>query len=550
MKKQFIMMLTAGVVGISIVPVYAGEETELKDIAVIYTNDVHCAVEADEENGRLGYTAVAGLRDELAAEGYDVILVDAGDAIQGEAIGTLSYGAYLVDIMGEVGYDVAVPGNHEFDYGMEQFLSLAEGAEYEYVSCNFMDLTADETVFPSYVMKEAGGKKIAFVGICTPETITSSTPTYSQNENGEFIYGFQQDETGEKLYGAVQNAVDEARAAGADYVIAVAHLGIEAASGPWMSTAVIENTTGIDVVLDGHSHSVLQEEKITNKNGEKVILTSTGTKLGAIGQLTISSEGELTSQLISDTTLTNAEVGTYIEEVTAEFDEILNEVVAVSEVDLVICEPSTLQDEEPVRIVRNAETNMGDLCADAYRYVTGADIAMVNGGGVRDNILAGDVTYQDIISVNPFGNEVCMVEATGQDILDALEMGARYVPEEDGSFQHVSGLTYEIYTDIETSVQTDENGMFTEVSGEYRVQNVMVDGEALDLEKTYTVASHNYLLKDAGGGLNMFTDCPLILEDIMLDNQALITYIEEGLGGVIGEEYANPYGQERIVAVE
>lgn len=550
MKKQLMLILTAGMISVSIIPVLAGADTEIKDIAVIYTNDVHCAVEKDEENSRIGYAAVAGFKDKLIEEGYDVLLVDAGDAIQGEAIGTLSDGAYLVDIMGKVGYDAAVPGNHEFDYGMEQFLSLAETAKYEYISCNFVDLTTNESVLPAYTILEAGGKKIAFVGICTPETITSSTPTYFQNENGEFVYGFGQDETGEKLYTLVQKAVDEARAEGADYVIAIAHLGIDAVSGPWTSTAVIENTTGIDVVLDGHSHSVLHEEKVSNKNGEKVLLSSTGTKLNAVGQLLITEEGELSTQLISDITHTNSEVEDYIGEVTAEFSEILNEVVATAEVDLVIYEPSTMEQEQPIRIVRNAETNLGDLCADAYRYVTGADIAMVNGGGVRDNILAGDVTYHDIINVNPFGNEICMVEATGQDILDALEMGARYVPEEDGSFQHVSGLTYEIHTDIENSVKTDENDMFVEVSGEYRVQNVMIDGESLDLEKTYTVASHNYLLKDAGGGLNMFTDCPLILEDIMLDNQALITYIVEGLGGVIGEEYANPYGQSRIIAVE
>lgn len=543
-----LLSCAAGMLFAVSVPIYA--ETASGEIAIVYTNDVHCAVEADAENGRLGYAAVAGLRDELDAEGYDVILIDVGDAIQGEAIGTLSDGAYLVDILEKTGYDIAVPGNHEFDYGMEQFLTLAEEADYDYISCNFTDLVTGESVFPSYVMKEAGEKKIAFVGICTPYTITSSTPTYFQDEEGNFIYGFQQGENGEALYTAVQNAVDEARAAGADYVIAAAHLGIETSCSPWTSVEVIENTTGIDVVLDAHSHSVLKHELVSNKDGEKVILTSTGTKLNAIGQLIIAEDGSISTELITEGISVNTEVESYVQDVMSEFDELLNEVVAYAEVDLVIYEPSTLDDEEPVRIIRNAETNMGDLCADAYRYVTGADIAMVNGGGVRANILSGDVTYNDIINVHPFGNEVCMVEATGQEILDALEMGARYVPEEDGSFQHVSGLTYEINLNVEQSVKTDENDMFICVDGEYRVQNVMVGDEPLDLEKTYTVASHNYLLKDAGGGLNMFVDCPLLLEDIMLDNQALLTYIEEGLDGVIGEEYADPYGQGRIVAVE
>jgi 2',3'-cyclic-nucleotide 2'-phosphodiesterase (5'-nucleotidase family) len=224
--------------------------------------------------------------------------------------------------------------------------------------------------------------------------------------------------------------------------------------------------------------------------------------------------------------------------------------VAKTDVDLVINEPSTLDKEEKIRLVRNAETNLGDLCADAYRYVTGADIALVNGGGVRVDIRSGDITNNDIISVHPFGNAVCVVEADGQTILDALEMGARVTPEECGGFLQVSGLTYEINTEIESSVQVDENGMFVSVDGEYRVQNVMVGDEPLDLNKTYTVASHNYMLKSAGDGMCMFQDCNIVLDEIMLDNEALRTYILEGLGGVVGEQYADPYGEGRIVAIE
>ncbi len=221
--------------------------------------------------------------------------------------------------------------------------------------------------------------------------------------------------------------------------------------------------------------------------------------------------------------------------------------MAKTSVNLVVNDPSTIYNEEKKRLIRNAETNMGNFCTDAYRYVSGADIALVNGGGIRADIMEGDITYDDIIRVHPYSNELCMVEATGQKILDALELGAMMVPEESGAFLQVSGLTYEIHTDIKSSVQLDENGMFTGVNGEYRVKNVMVGGKPLDLNQTYTVASHNYLLKNAGDGMNMFQDCKLVLEDIMIDNQVLITYITEGLQGVVGEEYSNPYGEGRII---
>lgn len=548
MKKQLLSLLVMTMAIGSCAGVHAQEEA--KDIAVLYTNDVHCAVAADEEGSVLGYAKVAGLKNELEESGYEVLLVDAGDAIQGEAIGTLSKGEYLVDIMEKVGYDVAVPGNHEFDYGMEQFLKLAGEAEYEYISCNFTDLTTDQSVFPAYTIREVGGKKIGFVGICTPRTITSSTPAYFQDGEGNYIYGFQQDADGSALYASVQNAVDAARAEGAEIVIAIAHLGIESGCSPWMSTEIIANTTGIDVVLDGHSHSTIEGEQVKNKDGENVLLTSTGTKLAAIGELTIAADGTVSSQLVTSCDSVDTEVENYIADITAEFEEILYEVVAKSDVDLVINDPSSLDQEEKIRIIRNAETNLGDLCADAYKYVSGADVALVNGGGIRADILAGDITYNDIISVHPYGNELCMVEATGQNILDALELGAMVTPEESGGFLQVAGLTYEIHTDIPSSVVLDENGMFTGVEGEYRVQNVLVDGEPLDLDGVYTVASHNYYLKDAGDGMTMFLDCDMILENVMLDNQVLITYITEGLNGIVGEQYADPYGEGRIVAVE
>jgi 2',3'-cyclic-nucleotide 2'-phosphodiesterase (5'-nucleotidase family) len=517
------------------------EEPKLeKDLAILYTNDVHCAVDEG-----IGYAGLAAYKKQLEADGSHVLLADVGDALQGAPIGTVSKGSIIIDIMNEIGYDVATLGNHEFDYGMPRFLELTQMAKFPYVSANFTDLKTGESVFEPYTILEVDGVKIAFVGITTPKTVTSSTPAYFQDENGEFVYGFLQDATGEGLYNAVQSAVDAARAEGAVYVIGLAHLGITADASPWTSSEVIQNTSGIDVILDGHSHSAIESERVKNKAGEWTLLSSTGTKLSSIGMLLITKSGNITTGLISDYTEKDESMDTFIKAAQAEFEEMLNTVVAKTDVDLTIMEPGT-----DVRIVRNAETNLGNLCADAYRAIGGADIAFVNGGGVRASIPAGDITLGQIISVHPFGNYLCVVEATGQEILDALEMGVRNMPEENGGFLQVSGMTFTIDVSVPTSVTLDENGLFVSIGDTRRVGNVLVNGEPIDPAKTYTLASHDYLIKNAGDGYTMFQDNVLLQDAIMLDNQVLINYITDYLGGVIGQDYAEPYGQGRIVAAE
>ena len=504
------------------------------DIVILYTNDVHCGVDDN-----LGYAGLATVKNALEAQGKHVVLVDNGDAVQGDTIGTLSNGEYIIDIMNEIGYDVATPGNHEFDYGMDQFFALTEQANFPYVSANFVDNDGN-TVLDPYVIKDVAGVKIAFVGISTPKTITTSTPKYFQDDNGNYIYAFQQDETGEKLYAAVQSAVDAARAEGAQFVIAMAHLGIEEDCSPWTSSEVIVNTTGIDAVLDGHSHSLIECEKVKNKDGAEVLLSSTETKLAYIGCLTIKDDGSMSTTLISDNGMKD-----FIGGIQEEFEELVNTVVASTDVDLIIKDPASGE-----RIVRVSETNLGDLCADAYRAMSGADVAIVNGGGVRADIPAGDITYGQIIAVHPFGNEMCVVECTGQEILDALELGCSKLPAESGGFLQVSGMTYTVDLNVESSVKLDENGMFVSVEGDRRVTDVTIGGEPLDPEKTYTLASHNYKLKDCGDGYSMFADNVFLQDSVMIDNQVLINYIVDVLGGTVGEEYADPYGQGRITIIE
>ena len=557
MKRLFSLGLAAGL-ALSF-PVYAEQAEEgtgtglTKDIVILYTSDVHCGV----ENG-FGYEGLYEIRRNLEEQGKYTLLVDNGDSIQGEPLGTLSTGEASIMLMNAAGYDFAIPGNHEFDYGMDRFLELTEMAEFSYISCNFNK--EGELVFEPYIIKEYDDDvKIAFVGITTPKTLTASTPRYFQDENGNFVYGFFQDETGEKLYEAVQTAVDDAREEGADYVIALAHLGNEDECRPWTYADVISHTSGIDAILDGHSHDT-DQVVMEDKDGNQVIRSAVGTKMGCIGALTISADsGELSTEVYTwnmdvaapDLFGFSNPVTEALAESADEVNELMATVVASSKVDLTINDPKAVDENgKPIRIVRRAETNLGDLCADAYRDQSGADIAFVNGGGVRVDIKAGDITLNDILKVHPFGNAMCVIEVTGQQILDALEWGAHSVPGEFGGFLQVSGLTYEIHTYIDSSCVQDENTMFAGVTGEYRVKNVKVGGEPLDLAKTYTLASHDYMLLNGGDGYNMFEGAPLLQEKVKLDNQVLMDYIIDTLGGVIGDEYADPYGEGRIIAVD
>ncbi|WP_283114977.1 alpha/beta fold hydrolase [Intestinimonas timonensis] len=548
-KKVLSLVLAAAMVMGLAAPALAAEESENGKIVILHTNDVHCGIDpvTDEETGavtNVGYAGVAAYKAEMEEQygAENVTLVDAGDAIQGGPIGTLSKGSYIVDIMNEVGYDFAIPGNHEFDYGMDNFLTLAkEKAEYTYLCCNFTDLEGN-AVLDAYKVVDYGDVSVGYVGIDTPESFTKSTPTYFQDAEGNYIYSFSQGNEGADLYAAVQKAVDAAVADGADYVVALGHLGNEGSTDVWTSKSVIANTTGIDVFIDGHSHETY-DETVQNKDGEDVVLAQTGTKLANIGKVVIDTKtGDITAELVSGYEKQDETVAAYVAGVNEEFAGVLQEVVAKSDVALTTLDPATGE-----RAVRNAETNLGDLCADAYRVLLGADIAFVNGGGIRADIAAGDITYEDIINVHPFGNEACLVETTGQDILDALEMGARLYPEENGGFLQVSGISYTIDASVPSSVVLSDEGEFVKVDGDYRVKDVMVGDEPLDVTKTYTLASHNYMLKSGGDGFVMFKDDTVLKDCVMIDNQVLINYIVDELGGVVSADYAEPQGRITVV---
>lgn len=535
MKKLASLLLTAALVLGLALPATASDASP---VVILHTNDVHTATDR--------YAAVAAYRTEMEQQyGTDrVTLVDSGDAIQGGPIGTLTEGASLVDIMNYLGYDYAIPGNHEFDYGMDVLLNLAENrAQYTYLSCNLLDQSG-QSVFAPYAVADYGDVQVAYVGVSTPETLTKSDPTHFQDDVGNYIYSFCEGGNGQDLYTAVQNAVDASRAEGADYVVALAHLGMEGTTSQWTSSAVIANTTGIDVVIDGHSHEAYQQE-VSNKAGEPVALVQTSTQLANLGCVILDpATGEVTTQLLSlegEDTPVDSDTQAYLAQVNSQFEEELQQVVGSTSVSL-----KATAENNYDWAVRVGETNLGDLVADAYRYSLGADIGLANGGGVRADIAVGEITYQDLLSVQPYGNELCLVEATGQEVLDALEMGVRLYPESSGGFLQVSGVTFTVDASIPSSVQVSDQGAFLGVDGPYRVTDVMVGGQSLELDKVYTVSSHNYLIKSGGDGFTMFQDNTLLKDSVILDNQALISFFTDEMGGQVGADYQDPAGQGRI----
>ena len=527
------------------------ENEDKKDIMILYTSDIHCGIDEG-----FGYAGLEQIRKYEQEKGYEVILVDDGDNIQGDPLGLLTKGDALIDLMNKMGYSVAIPGNHEFDYGVDNFLSLAEKAQFKYISCNFQ--YKGENVFDPYVIREIGGRKIGFVGVTTPTTITASKPTLFEDENGEFVYSFLQDETGEGVYNAVQSAVDNARKEGAEYVIVLGHLGNEEQCRPWTYADVISHTNGIDAFLDGHSHDT-DQVIMKNKDGKEVPRSACGTKMQHIGWCRIPAEGEVTAGIYSWTLDDSApevlgienEMSTAVKEARGSISKLLEGKIAVSEQEMTIYDPVAVDPEwGKVRMIRRAETNLGDLCTDAYRFVTGADIALLGGGGIRVSIPAGDVTMKNMYEVFPFGNEICVVQATGQQILDALEWGAAAVPGENGGFMQVSGLSYEIHTYIDSTCTKDVNGMFTGVAGERRVKNVKVNGVPIDPDALYKVAGNDYWFLNGGDGQTAFNGAERVDAGGMLDVQVLVDYLTRELDGVIGKEYSDPTGQGRIVIVE
>jgi len=516
---------------------------DVQDITILYTNDVHTYI--DKQSPKLTYAAIAALKKSYQDDGKNVLLVDAGDHVQGTAYGSMDEGATIIQLMNAAGYDAATPGNHEFDYGMDRAKELMADADYPYLSCNWVNLPLNNRVLSDVKYFRIGGRTIAFVGITTPETITKSTPAYFMDKNqNRYVYDILGGEDGQKLYSAVQKSINKARVI-ADYVIGLGHLGVDPSSSPWTSKEVIEHTSGLDAFIDGHSHTVMECEWVKDLSGKAVALTQTGSYFANVGEMTIKADGSIATQLVPTYDgLDSAVAGIQTEWVSA-VDDMLGEKIAVAETNFYISDPATGK-----RRIRLGETNLGDFVADGiYSYFNEVeqlhcDVAIMNGGGIRADVDAGDWSFKTCKQVSPFGNVACLMSVTGKQIQDALEFAARFVGpdgQENGGFLHVAGATYEIHTDIPNTVQTDDKNVWIgSATGTPRVQNVKIYDKTsgtyvpLDEGKTYALAGMNYTLRNLGDGFAMFDGAELIKDYVAEDYLVMSTYAMS-FGGVDGE---------------
>ena len=550
---------------------WTGEKSE---VTILYTNDVHTYI--DKQAPELTYAAIAALKQSYQNAGKKVLLVDAGDHVQGTAYGSMDQGASIIELMNAAGYDAATPGNHEFDYGMDRAKELMRDADFPYLSCNWVDLRTNLRVLPEIKVFVRGGVRIAFVGITTPETFTKSTPAYFMNKaQTKYIYDILGGEDGQKLYSAVQKAVDKAKCL-ADVVIGLGHLGVDPSSSPWTSEEVIAHTTGFDAFIDGHSHTVMENKQVADASGRMVTLTQTGSYFANVGEMTIAPDGTISTRLVSTYDQEDPAVAAEQAAWVSSVDEMLGEKIAVADTKFYITDPATGK-----RRIRSGETNLGDFVADGiYTYFNEVeqlhcDIAIMNGGGIRSDEDAGYWTFKTCKQVSPFGNVACLMSVTGKQIQDALEFAARFAGaegKENGGFLQVAGATYEIHTDIPNTVQTDDKNVWIgSATGTPRVQNVKIYDRAngtyvpLDENKTYALAGMNYTLRNLGDGFAMFDGAELIKDYVSEDYLVMSTYAmtfggvdAEGLphlssvNSVLAEypgyllDYENPYGAGRI----
>ena len=527
--------LTAVSVG---APAAFAEETncffgDKADVTILYTNDVHTYI--DNKSPKPTYAAIAALIKSIEDTGRDVLLVDAGDHIQGTAYGSMDDGATIIELMNEAGYDLATPGNHEFDYGMARAKAVLREADFPYVSCNWVDLRTGFNVLPSVKFFFVGGRKIAFVGVTTPETFTKSTPAYFMNDaQTKYIYDILGGEDGQKLYDAVQKAIDKAEFWGADTIIGLGHLGVDPSSSPWTSEEVIAHTHGFTAFIDGHSHTVMANKQVTDASGKAVTLTQTGSYFKNIGKMTVGADGTITTELIDTYEGLDAAVAATASNWISAVDDMLGEEIAVGDTKFYINDPATGK-----RRIRSGETNLGDFVADGiYTYFNEieelhCDVAIMNGGGIRTDVEAGPWSFKTCKTVSPFGNVACLMSVTGQQIQDALEFGARFAGaegKENGGFLQVAGARYTIHPMIPNTVQTNDKNVWTGSAATPRVSNVEIYDKTtgtyqpLDPNATYALAGMNYTLRNLGDGFAMFDGATLIKDYVSEDYLVMSSY--------------------------
>ena len=488
-----------------------------KSIVILYENDVHCGID--------GYTKMAGLRDAInSTDTAYVAAVCVGDFLQGNTTGAISKGQYIVDIMRHMNYHALTLGNHEFDYGVPRMLQLLQQVNAPVVCANLFEAGGQQPLFAPYVIRQYGNRRVAYVGVCTPETMISEGYSF-YDSNGIQLYDLK----AETCYQLVQQAVDQARAEGADIVVLLSHVGETPQSMGFSSHRLVNNTRGIDVVLDGHSHEIIEKDIAINLDGQPVIVTQTGTQFGNIGKLLITADGHIFTKLLKTTDITNenAIVSVATDSVRQMVKAVTSEVIGHTDYTLVV------SDENDQWIVRNQETNAGDLVADAYRYAMKADIGFENGGGIRNDIYAGDITYGHIIGMLPYDNTLRRIVVSAEQLLQMLTRCTAIYPELDGNFPQCSGLRYTIHAKSHTVSDVE----ILQADGSYA---------PIDMQRSYSVALTNYN-HEGGGFCDCFKKCPVLQESALRYYEALSDYVRNVLGGTTGENYRQPQGRIRVV---
>ena len=520
----------------------AAEETAedlAGQIVILHTNDVHGAID--------GYAKIAAMKSDYEARGADVLLFDAGDYIQGDPSVSISQGATAIELMNLAGYDLAGIGNHEFDYGYENLMTILDEAEFDIVCANaFKD---GEALFPNnFTYTTEDGVTIGVFGLATPETSTKAHP--GKLGGVTFL-------AGEELYAQAQAQVDSLEEAGVDYIVCLGHLGIDPESEPNRSTDLLAEVDGIDLFIDSHSHSTLADIlAVTNNTGmvNGAVLTSTGTKAENIGVVTIDPEAKtITAENVAldENIGSDADVAARVAGIEAEVDALYGVKFAESEV---------LLNGEKDPGNRTEETNLGDLVADAMLWYAmeqgnlGVDddhvVAVTNGGGIRATVNAGDITKEDILTVLPFGNTVAYVMVKGSVLLEALEASTYCTPESVGAFPQVAGIEFT----IDTTVEYDQGDLYpgSTYYGPDSIQRVTIDsinGKDFDPDADYVVVTNDFLA--AGGDTYYAFSVANNIDTGKLMDEAVVEYITEELGGVVSaEQYGEPQGRITVKAAE
>ena len=513
--------------------------SDTKSIVIMCENDVHCNMD--------GYIGFAGLRDAIASpDTSTVFTVSAGDFLQGNSYGALGRGKYAIEMMNAVGYDVVALGNHEFDYGVSHMKKLLRKLHAK-VSCANLTKYAriQDTVYPRYIIKKAGGHKVAFIGVLTTETLYTESAAF-KDRNGRYVY----DLNSAHLYQIVQQAVDDAHKEGADFIIALTHIGEEPGYFPDTKNTIqlISNTRGIDIVLDAHSHHKLLK-KVANADGKEVLMFNTGTKFEYYGKVWISNKGDIAAEAIPSKDIRYASKKTQqvLQKIKQQTSSIMDEKICTTSFPLFATEGG----KGDIWKVRNQETNLGDLVCDAIAQSCNTRIALCNGGGVRSDIQTGTVTYASLMHVCPFFNDLCVIEATGIEIMNALEEGARMCPLNAGAFLQCAGMKYTIDTRRPCQLGISEDSALNGTA-DRRVTNVQVqqaDGSFIPISPsaTYQVATTSYVAH-SGDEIKAFHPCHVLRKGSTTDTEALKAYCKDiSKNGIIPEVYHHPQGRITVL---